>query len=156
MGKIAKILAQCKLVERDNHNSRVFVDASENVHLHYREYRFVFSVEEFLAVAKAMREGEENLRKLIKEKQYHEPNDKFDGIIIGGSQTGFLPIENPKKSAYFDDRLQIERQEEGYGDVIHLHYRDSRLVMRKWENWKRFCETVWQAFKNSKKEDFKE
>ena len=154
MGKIDKIYAKTTLPERDNHNSRVFVDVAENVHFHYREHRIVFSAEEFLAFAKAITEGAEGLKKMLNEG-YKEMNG-VDTHIVGGSQSEFLPLKEPKKSAYFDNRLQIEKQEEGYGDIIHLHYRDYRLVMRKWETWKRFCEAIAEAFKNSKKEDFKE
>jgi len=157
MGKIHKILATCKLPKRDEHNSRMFVDMNENVHFHYREHRMIFSVEEFRQFSNAIIEAWPEMEKQVL-NGYKESEDLKDtpANIIGGSQTEFMDLPNPKESAYFDDRLQIEKQVDGYGDVIHFHYRDHRIVMRKYETWKRFCECVAEAWKNTKQEFFKE
>jgi len=155
MGKIDKVLAKCELPDRDEHNSRMFVDMAENVHFHYREHRIVFSVEEFMQFAEAICTGRNNLVTEVS-KGYKESIDlkEVPTKILGGSQTESM--KEGKKSAYFDDRFVIEKQVDGYGDVIHFHYRDLRIVMRKYETWKRFCETVAEAWKNTKQEFFKE
>lgn len=157
MGKIERILGQCELPERDDHNSRVFVDIAENVHIHYREHRLVFSVKEFGLFAKAIVQAMPNLLKKVQLGYKESPDLKdADTEIIGGSQTENLNLVNPKASAYFDKDFVIEKQVEGYGDVIHIHYRDLRIVMRKFKTWEKFCKTVWEAWKNTKPEDFKE
>lgn len=156
MGKIDKILSKTILPERDDHNCRVFVDVAENVHFHYREHRIVFSVDEFRGFAKAITDGAIKLEELVKNGYKESLDNPAPMIIAGGSQTKSLLIKDSKKSAYFDDRFQIELQSEGYGDVFHIHFRDYRLVLRKYETWKKICEAFSEAWKNTKKEWFKE
>ena len=43
MGSIKKLLASADLPDRELHHSRMFVDLAENIHIHYREYRLIFS-----------------------------------------------------------------------------------------------------------------
>jgi len=150
MGKIEKILVKNNLPNRDLHNSRVFVDVAENIHFHYREHRIVFSKDEFLSFAKAITDGAEGLKKLV-EKGYKEMNN-VDTIIVGGSQSKFLPVKEPTKSKYFDNRIQIEKQKDGQCDIIHIHYRDYRLVMCNKETWDIFCKTIIEAHKNMEEE----
>lgn len=158
MGKIDKILSKTELPDRDDHNCRVFVDCAENVHFHYREHRIVFSVNEFMQFAQAIIDGVKNLNLEILNGYKESPDLKEAPTkILGGSQTeSLVAMNDPKKSAYFNNEMQIEKQVDGYGDVIHFHYRDYRAVFRKYETWKRFCECVAEAWKNTKKEFFKE
>ena len=48
MGSVKKNLYKGNLPEREKHHSRLFVDLAENIHIHHREFRTVFSLNEYL------------------------------------------------------------------------------------------------------------
>jgi hypothetical protein len=133
MGKIKNILSQKDLPDRERHNSRMFVDLSENIHIHFRELRLMFSVEEFFEFFSILNEGAQDIKKYLKKNPGYEEQKVFDGILIGGGpERQLAPLRcSPKshESKYFPNRLQIELQEESVIDSIHIHYRDFRLVM---------------------------
>ena len=119
MGNIKQILAQSELNDRDKHNGRVFVDRSENVHVHYREFRFVFSVDEFFYFANAVIQGKENLRLAVMAGYKESPDNKT--VIIGGSQGSDIPLNKSTESAYFNNRFVIEEQANKDIDKFHIH-----------------------------------
>ena len=47
MGSVKRLLAKIELPEREVHHSRMFIDLAENIHIHHREYRTVFSLDEY-------------------------------------------------------------------------------------------------------------
>jgi len=47
MGSVKKYLHKGMLPERERHHSRLFVDLAENIHIHHREFRTVFSLNEY-------------------------------------------------------------------------------------------------------------
>ena len=145
MGVVNKVLAETFIPDRDAHNCRVFIDLAESVHLHYREHRIVFTVEEYFEVAKAFNDGAKKLKERV-EKGY-----KVDGNhnteIIGGSQIKSIKVLNPHKS-YFNNRLVVEKQADSVMDKIHIHYRDYRLVMNNMETFNKVCKCLEQARKN--------
>ena len=47
MGAVKQVLADRQLNDREGHNSRLFVDLCENIHIHFREYRLIFSLDEY-------------------------------------------------------------------------------------------------------------
>lgn len=47
MGAVKVMLSEKQLKPRERHDSRLFVDLCENIHIHFREYRFVFSLQEY-------------------------------------------------------------------------------------------------------------
>jgi len=145
MGRVKKKLAEVVLPDRDAHNGRCFTDLAENVHIHYREHRLIFSVEEFFVIAKAFEEGAKKLEEAVK-NGYKEWSGK-QPEIIGGQQKVDMPIEDPTRS-YYNNRMVIEQQESNVIDDIHIHYRDYRLVMDNHETFKKFCECVKEAEKN--------
>lgn len=143
MGQVDKILAGVWLPDRDGHNCRVFIDLSESVHLHYREHRLVFGVDEFLAVAEVFEKGAKVLRERVS-SGYVEGTDR-PTEILSGSQGKPIKVDEPDIS-YFNNRMVIEKQRGGV-DKIHIHYRDYRLVMNNKETFKKFCECVKKAEK---------
>jgi len=153
MGRIDKVLSKVELPDRDEHNARVFVDLAESVHLHYREHRIVFRVDEFLSVAKAFTDAAETLKKRVDGgyvcgvAEDGEDDNGHKTEFIGGDNSNFIPISFPHKS-YFNNRLVIERQHENVRDRIHIHYRDYRLVMDNPETFDKFCECVAEAREN--------
>jgi hypothetical protein len=133
MGEIKKILLQKDLPERELHNSRMFVDLSENIHIHFRELRLMFGVEEFVEFCSILGEGAKDIKKYLKKNPGYKEQEVFDGILIGGgAKRQLIPLQmspEPHTSKYFPNRLQIELQDESVIDAIHIHYRDFRLVM---------------------------
>jgi hypothetical protein len=133
MGAIHKILANRDLPERELHNSRLFVDLSENVHIHFREIRLMFGVDEFFEFAGVLRRSARDVKRYLKRHPGYREQQVFDGLMVaGGLKQQLTPLQKsprPHESKYFPNRLQIELQEEEVIDAVHLHYRDYRLVM---------------------------
>jgi hypothetical protein len=133
MGSIKKILAKKDLPDRELHNSRLFTDLSENIHIHFREIRLMFGVEEFFEFFDILKEGAGDIKKYLRRHPEYKEQEVFNGILVGGgAKRQIIPLgksPKPHVSKYFPNRLQIELQEESVIDAIHIHYRDYRLVM---------------------------
>ncbi len=133
MGAIKKILSQRRLPDRELHNSRLFVDLSENVHIHFREIRLMFGVEEFFEFTDIIRESSKEVKKYLAKHPGYKEQEVFDGLMVaGGIKRQTTPLQKspkPHESKYFPNRLQIELQEESVIDSIHIHFRDYRMVM---------------------------
>jgi hypothetical protein len=133
MGAILKILSKRELPGRELHNSRLFVDLSENVHIHFREIRLMFGVEEFFEFTGVITQSAKEVKKYLKKHPGYKEQEVFDGLLVaGGEKRQVTPLQKspqPHESKYFPNRLQIELQEEKVIDAIHIHFRDYRLVM---------------------------
>ncbi len=133
MGAIHRILTERTLPERERHNSRLFVDLSENVHIHFREIRLMFGVDEFFEFAGVLQQSAREVKRYLKRHPEYREQEVFDGLIVaGGRERQLAPLQaspQPHQSKYFPNRLQIELQEEEVIDAVHIHYRDYRLVM---------------------------
>jgi hypothetical protein len=133
MGEIKIVLDNRELPERELHNSRLFVDLSENVHIHHREIRLMFGVEEFFEFSDIVRDSAKEVKKYLKKHPEYKEQEVFDGLMVaGGLKRQITPLRQspkPHQSKYYPNRLQIELQEEKVIDSIHVHYRDYRLVM---------------------------
>ena len=105
----------------------------------------VFSVDEFLAVAKVFTDAAEVLKRRVEEGYTEEKGCATE--IIGGSQSDPIKVDEPSRS-YFNNRMVIEKQHESVMDDIHIHYRDYRLVMKNKETFRKFCECVKMANEN--------
>lgn len=139
MGDVKKVLASCKLKDREKHNSRLFIDLCENIHIHFREYRFIFSLPELFEFATIINESMEDVMNyLINNPDYKEGIYSTTIMIAGGKerQMKFLQKSpSPNKSYYDNNSFRIELQEEYVTDEIHIHLRDFRLVLNR-ENFK--------------------
>ena len=95
--------------------TRLSFDLSENVHLHFRDFRFVFSKEEWKVFAQFVKEVD-SLKQL---EEYKE-----------GSSEHFFEIQKeiPQASNYFDGRVCFEEQANG---TFHLHLHDLRFEFTK-------------------------
>jgi hypothetical protein len=155
MGAIKKVLCERELPERELHNSRLFVDLSENVHIHFREIRLMFGVEEFFEFTDVIRESAGEVKKYLKKHPDYKEQEVFDGLLVaGGIKRQTTPLQKspkPHESKYFPNRLQIELQEEKVIDSIHIHFRDYRLVMN-FETFRELTNGMREALDNL--EDF--
>lgn len=151
MGEIKKILDNRELPERELHNSRLFIDLSENVHIHHREIRLMFGVDEFFEFTDIVKDSAKEVKKYLKKHPEYQEQKIFDGILVaGGLKRQTSPLQKspkPHESKYFPNRLQIELQEEKVIDSIHVHYRDYRLVMNI-ETFREFAEGMKKALDN--------
>jgi len=133
MGAIKKVLYSEELPDRELHNSRMFVDLSENIHIHFREIRLMFGVDEFFEFFNILKEGAHDIKRYLKKNPDYKEMEVFDGILVGGgAKRQVIPLKKspqPHVSKYFPNRLQIELQEEKVIDSIHIHYRDYRMAM---------------------------
>lgn len=148
MGKVKLYLCKDTMKEREFHNSRLFIDICENIHIHYREYRFVFSVDEFLEFAAIIEGSKKDISNFLRQNSdYTEQKHKDAFIIAGGGKRQFKLLRNspkPHESRYFNLDLAIELQEEGTLDQIHIHYRDLRVVLNR-ENFNLLAENIIKA-----------
>jgi hypothetical protein len=148
MGEIKKILVTRDLPPRELHNSRLFVDLSENVHIHFRELRTVFSVPEFLEHADIISRSARDLKHFLRWHPQYREQENFGNVMVAlGAEQQTRPLQKslaPNQSTYFDDRLQIELQAENVIDEIHIHYRDYRLVMDR-ENFRALAHAMNEA-----------
>lgn len=155
MGAIKKILSNRELPERELHNSRLFVDLSENIHIHHREIRLMFGKEEFFEFTGIIKESAKEVKRYLKKHPEYKEMEVFDGLMVaGGVERQRTPLKKspkPHESKYFPNRLQIELQEEKVIDSIHIHYRDYRLVMNI-ETFRQFANGMKVALDNL--EDF--
>ena len=151
MGAVKVMLSEKKLKDRERHNSRLFVDLCENIHIHYREYRFVFSLPEYFEFIDIVTKSTEDVQSyLAQNADYEEMKYKTTLMVAGGKYRQMKFLENspqPNKSAYFDDSLRIELQEEYITDEIHIHYRDFRLALNR-ENFKDIARSFVEALDN--------
>lgn len=151
MGSVKKLLSKINLPPRESHNSRMFVDLAENIHIHHREYRQVFNLDEFFEYTEILRKSESDVRQYLTNNPEYEENKYPTTLMIAGGkerQLKFLENSpNPKKSFYMDEDMAIELQEEFVTDEIHIHYRDFRISMDR-SRFKLFSNCVSQALKN--------
>jgi hypothetical protein len=154
VGKIKNILSRKELPDRELHNSRMFVDLSENIHIHFRELRLMFSVDEFFEFFSILKEGTRDIKRHLRKNPDYEEQKVYDGILIGGGpKRQMAPLKSspqPHESKYFPHRLQIELQEESVIDTIHIHYRDYRLVMNI-QTFREFVKGMNDALQNLEK-----
>lgn len=135
MGSIRKMLSKIPLPDREKHNSRLFVDIGENIHIHHREFRSVFSLNEFFEYADIISDSAKDVRNYLLQNPRYKEGKIPDTIIIAGGkerQLQFL-VNSPKpdRSQYFNNDFSIELQDEFVTDEIHIHFRDFRFVMSR-------------------------
>ncbi|MBP7779400.1 MAG: hypothetical protein KA371_19960 [Acidobacteria bacterium] len=151
MGEVLRTLSETMLEPRDDHNKRLFVDLSESVHIHYREHRLVFGVNEFRHFAAVVAEAAVALEVLVRDgyRTKSDPecraNVQVPTRIIGGSQVEAIPVAEPQRSKYFDERLVIEEQTPAVKDRFHVHYRDLRIVFNNDRTFLDVCDAFARA-----------
>ena len=135
MGEVKKFLAKVELPEREAHNSRMFIDLAENIHIHYREYRNVFSLDEYFEYADIIAKSTEDVRSYLAQNPEYKESTYPDLLqIAGGRQRVKQFLKNspaPNKSKYYNNDFAIELQDEKEVDEIHFHYRDFRIAMNR-------------------------
>lgn len=135
MGKIKEDLIRITLPEREPHNGRMFIDLCENVHIHFRELRIVFSLPEFFEFCSILRESEQDLRNYLAQNPDYDEKEYGTTIMVAGGKTRQkAPLRNspqPHHPHYFANDFAIELQDESVTDEIHVHWRDYRLALNR-------------------------
>ena len=131
MGSVKKNLYKGKLPEREKHHSRLFVDLAENIHIHHREFRTVFSLNEYFEYVDIITKSTNDVRNfLVQNPDYTEGKYPTTLMIAGGKERQLAFLKNskkPNKSDYYSNDFAIELQDEYVTDEIHIHYRDFRI-----------------------------
>jgi hypothetical protein len=137
-----------QLKDRERHNSRLFVDLCENIHIHFREYRFVFSLDEYFEFVDIVARSTQDVRNyLLNNPDYREGVYPTTIMVAGGGQRQMKFLQHspaPHRSAYHNERFVIELQEESVTDEIHVHWRDLRVALNR-ENFKDVAEAFTAA-----------
>lgn len=130
-------LAEAVLPDREAHHSRSLVDLSENVHVHHRDHRQEFTLDEFLEYAEMIEEARRSLRAYLAKHPEYREQEVFKTIhVAGGDERLFGLIENspaPNESAYWPHRARIELLHPSMRDEVHVHLRDHRTNMSRWD-----------------------
>lgn len=154
MGSVKKILGEIHLNDREKHHSRLFIDLAENIHIHHREYRTVFGLDEFFEYVDIINKSVVDVRNFLeKNKDYREGEYPTTLMIAGGKDRQLKYLENspsPNISKYYPNRLVIELQEEFVTDEIHIHYRDFRIALNR-DTFKQFAYTCELSLKELNK-----
>lgn len=133
MGSIRKDLFRTQLPNRELHHSRLFIDLAENIHIHHREFRTVFSLDEYFEYADVIAKSTEDVRNFLEQNPSYEEHKYPTTIMIAGGkerQLKFLKNStSPNQSTYFANDFAIELQDVYVTDEIHIHYRDFRIAM---------------------------
>ena len=133
MGSVKKYLFKEELPEREIHHSRLFIDLAENIHIHHREYRTVFSLDEYFEYADIVAKSTNDVRNFLEQNpNYEEQKYPTTIMIAGGKERQMKFLKNspkPNHSAYFANDFAIELQDEFVTDEVHIHYRDFRIAM---------------------------
>jgi hypothetical protein len=133
VGVVKELLAVTTLPDREAHNSRLFVDLCENIHIHHREFRIVFSLDEYFEFIEILQRSTEDVRNFLAQNpDYREGEFPTTIMVAGGKLRQRQLLENspgPNRSAYFPNHFAIELQDESVTDEIHIHWRDYRIVM---------------------------
>ena len=133
MGSVRKYLFKTELPEREEHHSRMFIDLAENIHIHHREYRTVFSLDEYFEYADIIAKSTVDVRNFLEQNpNYEEQKYPTTIMIAGGKERQLQFLKNspkPNRSKYFANDFAIELQDEFVTDEIHIHYRDFRIAM---------------------------
>ena len=133
MGEVKAVLAETVVPDREPHNARMFIDICENIHIHYREFRQVFSLDEYFEYADILERATQDVRGFLAQNpSYREGAYPTTIMIASGNARKRKFLENspaPTKSAYFNNRFAIELQDESEVDEMHVHWRDYRLVL---------------------------
>ncbi len=133
MGSVKKMLAKVELPSRETHHSRMFIDLAENIHIHHREYRTVFSLDEYFEYVDILNKSTDDVRTFLSNNPHYREREYPTTIMVGGGraqQLRFLSNSpKPNKSFYYDGEMAVELQDEFVTDEIHIHYRDFRIAM---------------------------
>ena len=131
MGSVKKNLYKGNLPEREKHHSRLFVDLAENIHIHHREFRTVFSLNEYFEYVDIITKSTYDVRNFLTQNpDYAEGKYPTTLMIAGGKERQLAFLNNskkPNKSDYYSNDFAIELQDEYVTDEIHIHYRDFRI-----------------------------
>ena len=133
MGSVKKYLFRANLPQRELHHSRLFVDLAENIHIHHREYRTVFSLDEYFEYADIIKDSTEDVRNYLEQNpSYRESQFPTTIMIACGKERQLKFLDNspaPNISKYYSNDFAIELQDEYVTDEIHIHYRDFRIAL---------------------------
>lgn len=124
MGNIKQILVSEKLEPRVLVPKRICVDLCENIHLHNRNVRHEFSIEEWATYSAAM-------QNLYKATEYSIDKNKYvEGTHDFFVQSIYNTPYPTNSSVYHSNRLLIE---ECRDNTFHFHYRNLRIELTESE-----------------------
>jgi hypothetical protein len=133
MGRILKDLSRTALPDRESHNSRMFVDLCENIHIHYRELRIVFSLDEYFEFVDILQRSTDDVRNYLAQNPDYTEGAHNDTLMVAGGKARQRKLlehsPEPNRSTYFNNAFAIELQEETVTDEIHVHWRDYRFSL---------------------------
>ena len=143
MGEIKTLYHRSFKLPKRSNSRALTVDAAENIHLHYRDLRIEYSLDEFNEFMNHMIDMYDELKQWrIDNPTWTESNpDNFkdeDGVEFTKNKNKLN-----EHSVYWDDRISIEQKSTG---SYHIKWRNYRFEMDK-KSFKRWI----NAFEETKK-----
>jgi len=125
MGAIIKLLNSGE-IDSPTFNNYMSIELTENVHVHYRGFRFEFTPEEFLFIRRLFSSLTEEEIEVIKNRKYG-----YNERVVYLRLTNELPENN-----WWKDKFQIEKCRDG---TVHLHINNLRISL-SWDDYRRMFE----------------
>lgn len=126
MGGIDKLYHRSQNLPKRSNSKALTVDIAENIHLHYRDLRIEYSIEEYIHFMEHLNKMYENFLKWRESNPNWKESDPstFDdenGVVFGKPKNILK-----EKSDYWDDRISIEKKTSG---DYHIKWRNYRIEM---------------------------
>jgi hypothetical protein len=131
MGRTLKTLVEIKLPPRESHNSRALVDLCENIHIHYREWRQVFTLPEWLEFVTMLTQAARDVRNYLAQNPDYREGEWHNTLMVANAGLARLIKSSPapNQSTYFDRTFAVEIMHPSMRDEMHVHWRDYRFVL---------------------------
>lgn len=113
MGNIKEILSETIIGKKGIYENHSRLEIEENIHLHYRDCRYVLKKEDFLNLVKLFNDAYQ------KYKEIGAPENTKEMVQLSGE---------PLDYSIHGNRLGCEL---GYDETVHIHYRDLRLHLNR-------------------------
>ncbi len=113
MGNIKEILSETPIGKKGIYENHSRLEIEENIHLHYRDGRYIFKKEDFLNLVRLFNEAYQRYKAI----GTPECMDKM--VQLAGGPLG---------DSLHSNRLGCEL---GHDETIHIHYRDLRLHLNR-------------------------
>ena len=89
----------------------MFVDLAENIHIHHREFRTIFSLDEYFEYVDIITKSTTDVRNFLEQnKEYKEGEYPTTIMVAGGRERQLKFLENspkPNQSRYFPNDFGI-------------------------------------------------
>lgn len=128
MGRNVAVLAERTLPPRRPSTGRMLIDLCENVHIHHRDIRTEFSVNEFRQYVAHLNDCARDIEGYLADNPEYREGGYRNTILVATGRAKLLDASpEPHRPMYWPDRMRVELIEPHSMGSVHVHWRDFRL-----------------------------